>query len=328
MSVYKRGFDLYLDGNISEATQALLPYKANYGAIPVIDDRGVLTSWGCELLCAEYKLDKVFNTSLASVVANSIEGVAPEIRTQFQRCGLIDTEHKVTRNGYYKLIESLPLNEQVARLGIFHEELAFPKEDKKKVENYVVDYFEQRAFRCFADEGQIFSLLISLSLINELDRLNKYSKFDLKHPPATCGVNLRTFWNDFASFPFCATDDRKIAILEIIGQTTKERICSGIEMLQRAGSRQLRYYDVNAILEFFESLGLDRLLKITSFLLDNPDCDTGWPDITAFKYGEVVLIEVKQNDKLRFSQARTISELVSKLGAILPKVQVCKVRLT
>jgi hypothetical protein len=253
----------------------------------------------------------------------------------FQRLGILDEKLRLTESGLFKLISALPLTEQVKRLPVAYDEFSIAKVADASTESYVAARYEELGYECFHDEGAALAILMTCSLLNEIPTLRSLCQdsFALASPITS---NLAQMFSHTETLP---DGTKRLApkkierFCEILARTTRARIEAGwlvrVECGERNGYRALQNYpDLDKVIRLFECLGPERFVQLHRLELQNFGQWGGWPDITAFRGRDVVLVEVKQNDKLMFHQARTITRLASLVPHTLAEIRVARLKLT
>lgn len=319
--------DLALEASISEDYQAEMEQERAKRRM-LDENRNAKWQWA-DHFCRAYPLPKDKVKVLQAAEAGELRDVDLVVQG-FQRLRILDSALRLTDDGRFKLIASLPLAEQARRLPVTYEEFTAPKMAGATTESYVAAQYEERGYECIEDEGGTIALLKTCSLLNELPTLRSMTqdKLVLDSPIFT---NLAQMFSHAEEMP----DGRKQIspekierFCEILARTTPERIEAGMRLevecrKQYAGDVPLP--NMSKPIRLFQSLGVERFVRLCRLELENFDHWGGWPDITAFKGDEVVLIEVKQKDKLMFHQARTIARLAELVPNTISSLRVARI---
>ena len=102
------------------------------------------------------------------------------------------------------------------------------------------------------------------------------------------------------------------ALLESVGGTSQQRYLENAAEILECDSTREKWPELS--IEFMEALERavprSELIAVARALLERPSrYRKGWPDLTLFKDGRVLHVEVKANDKLIESQIRTIEAM-------------------
>jgi hypothetical protein len=251
----------------------------------------------------------------------------------FQRLGILDSSLRLTESGRFKLIASLPLSEQVRRLPVGYEQITTAKAPGVTTESYVADRYRAQGYECYEDEGGALALLRIYSLLSDVAALRSIvtDKFALESPIVSNLAQVFSHLENTHDGEKRLAPERVDRLCEILAHTSPERILAGRRVHQECshanglGGASDRYADPEKLLRLFHALGLARFLQVCRFELENAG---GWPDITAFRGSEVVLIEVKQKDKLMFHQAQVAARLSALVPDTITAVRLARITLT
>lgn len=294
------------------------------------DDRNAKPRWA-EHFCMAYPLSRDKVKVLQAAEAGEL-AKADLLAQGFQRLGLLDRELRLTDKGRFKLISALPMTEQVRRLPVVYEEVTASKKAGASTESYVAAKYEEQGFECFEDEGCAIAVLRSYSLLNELPTLRALAtdKFAVDSPVVSNLAEMFTHAEETPAGSKRISPDRIDRFCEILAQTTPQRLEAGrhvsVECCRQLGQPLSRWHSNHEkLVRFFESLGVERFVRLCRLELENLEAWGGWPDITAFRGGELVLVEVKQKDKLMFHQARTLARLATLVPHTITSVRVARI---
>lgn len=339
VSTYKQGFLDILSGNFESAREIfnrLAHHRQLDGVdykISLLGNDDKLTLEGLNLFCENYPLKKENSSILLRAHENMLNSNDEDGVTIMKKLLLLSDDNKLTPNGYFKLVESSSLKNQIDLLEIDYTESIFEKIPGASSESYVMSRYEKLGYHCRHDEGGSIQHLMQFSLLNEIDILkdllsnvihirdNKF--FEISH-------NLGAFRDQYVDGTLQFRDESKQALLNIYKKTTRERIINGHRVRSDVAQKAREFafvseWELEPALRVFDALGIENFVTLAKFKLDNYDRIWGWPDIIAIRGKEVLLIEVKRTDKLSFKQACTLSELKKLTGFVFSGVCVERV---
>lgn len=324
--------DLDMEAQLSESFRESMA-RQRAGA-RMLDERGDAKLAWAEHFCMAYPLPKDKVKVLQAAEAGELHEIDAVVRG-FQRLRVLDSSLRLTPDGRFKLISALPLAEQVRRLPVAYEEYTDVSTPGASTESYVARRYVEQGYECFEDEGGTIALLKTCSLLSELPTLRAMTqdKMALESPIFSNLAQMFTHAEDMDDGIKQIPPKKIDGFCEILTRTTPERIEAGMKMLiecssQHDGGRMAQFHsDPSKPLRLFQAWGVERFVRACRLELENFAHWGGWPDITAFKGNEVVLIEVKQKDKLMFHQARTIARLAQLVPGVFSSLRVARITL-
>lgn len=331
--ITKEVFTNFLSGNFTEAESLSTKYANNRG-FPISMINGYLTYSGAESICYDMTLPTALSATLCQVRQGNISEAAPDALEKLRRCLLIDNRNSLTQHGYYKMIAGLSLSKQINELSLTYAEQPVNYDTQLKTEEYVRASYESLGYRCVHDEGSLLNALVDCilrpdtALLKTLVNPEAWYRPDNPHYDAVVPF-LKNFETIAPNGRRFVSSLRKVALLEIIQKADEARIITGhalhVKLFANISHFLGHKYDVDLLLDLFTCIGVKRLHALLSFFLDHPDCAHGLPDLIAFKENEIVMIEVKRNDKLMFHQARTLHTLMALPREIISDVRIVKI---
>lgn len=331
--ITKEIFKTFLSGDFTEA-EALSTAHANRRGLPISIINGYLTYPGAENICYDFTLPKTLSATLIKVRQGNISEAAPDALDQLRRCLLIDEQNCLTQHGFYKMIASLTLREQVNELNLSYVEQPITGDTLLKTEEYVRASYESLDYCCVHDEGALLYALIDSILRPDTaflkSLISKDTWYTSDNPNYEAMVPfLGNFETIAPNGPRSVSSRRKISLLKIMQEADEARVIAGHDLHTKAFANLSptagHKFKVNQLLELFTCIGVKRLHALLSFHLDHPDCGHGRPDLIAFKENELVMTEVKRTDKLMFHQARTLHKLAALPREIISDVKIVKI---
>ena len=339
MTIWKQGFSEILNGNFDNARNIFKGMEcSDYWDGGVYDkkwwgDDDRINKRALKLFCEFYPLKKQQSSILLKAHENILSSVDDADVEILKKLLLLNDNNKLTLSGYFKLIESLSLKEQIRFLEIEYTETIFEKIPGASSESYVMSKYENLGYYCKHDEGGSIHYLMIFSLLNEIDALKKLLNKNIAardNSHFEVSLNIGLFKDRLVDGILQFTETSKLALLDIYEKTTREKIINGYNVWTDAAKKVHEFSHVpddklEPVLKLFDALGISNFLTLSKFWLDNYDKIQGWPDIMAVKGNKILLIEVKRTDKLSFKQACTHSELKSISNNIFSGVHVEKV---
>lgn len=201
------------------------------------------------------------------------------------------------------------------RLGIEHYQLALDRSGPKlwrcdeaepweSVENAALSHFRRNGWEGVASEGGAILSLIKAASFPELPVRHADTFTE-----ALYALNIAPAESAFAT-PW---------LLSNVLDCTPARITANCRVIFASAGHSPAFYPSvrrEHLHGLFDSLGVDRLHAIATRFAKAPyDLRAGWPDLTLWKAGEVLFLEVKApGDQLQKSQRDLISTLLVPLG--------------
>lgn len=292
-----------------------------------------LTYNGAENLCYGVSLPKKLLQTLELIHREGASYADFITLDQLRRCMLLDSSNCLTQHGYYKMIASLPLRAQVNELALSYGEQPVTG-DTFKTEEYVRASYENIGYRCVHDEGGLLYALMDSVLRPDSALLKSLISQDTWYTPDNPFYEaMVSYLGNFETIapngPKFVSSHRKLALLEIMQKASEARVIAGHDLHSKAFANLPptagHKFNVDLLVDLFTCIGTKRLCALLSFHLDHPDCGHGLPDLIAFKENELIMIEVKRNDKLMFHQARTLHTLAALPREVISDIGIVKV---
>jgi hypothetical protein len=331
------GFDAFLDGDLGKARELLAPFRqydltAQEYFVPLLTSEGTFTPICAETFCAGYPLNKAWISLLQLVHDGQTQCIESLKLDILKRALLVGHDGQLTQRGRMKLTASLSLKQQVEILPVTYDEVRASQTLGPKTEQYVLEKYRNLGYVCQHDEGASFVMLQKMSWLNEIPTLKQYLSHDplARDTSSFCvSTGYITFSNDARDGMPQVSGEIKSVFENILSKTTRERIIKGWQLYiaeQTAlGMRPLSNELLDFYLLLFDTLGVEKLIELARFLMENTNRWGGWPDVTAIRGKEVVLIEAKRTDRILFHQARLLEEISYFRPRIFADVRVEKV---
>lgn len=290
------------------------------------DENGKLSYLCARVLLTDYYI-KGFHKKLLISILDGTDFDAPchYLNTLF-KSGLIDENNKLTQQGYCKVISELNVNRQAGYLGLPLDEFAKVSEvQRKDLEYYTKNSYSDYYDFVIYDEGHTFYVIESCfiysarrffveqglnpALLKPIFN-NPYVYYHavqlgiLKDNWATLEKKLRgnKIWLEKEDFQKNAWIIKKSISYAIANVDVDDLFLDAKEMA-KVFPKKRKVDNFQAFQAAFDFLGEEAIRKIITRLFEQPTPDKrGWSDLTAFHKGRYIPIEVKDKDKLSYSQ--------------------------
>lgn len=332
------GFEAILNGDLQEGIKICAGTGERHQIngqnyfFSYINENNKLSAAATRQFCEMHPVRKKHIEQLLALQNGSV--VEEEYLARFECLGLASEDGNLTAAGYFKLIEGLPLKEQVRLLKckflVSEFDGAIPT---IKTEHYITKKYENLGCWCRHDESGTIQHLIIFSLLSDVAHLKEL----LSSQPHVhenkffeIAFNLHSFRSDIKNGEIQFSHNERAALISILRDMTPDKIRLGYERWEKVSNeaRQFAHVpsaDLEPALRLFEALGVDRLVNLAIFRMDHHNEVWGWPDILLINGGDIDLIEVKKNDKLSYKQIRTFDALGQHTRGIFRSISVERV---
>jgi hypothetical protein len=242
-------------------------------------------------------LSKIQRELLCNLIYdNNVDYYSQNTFSALMRRNLINDSLSLTKIGYKKALELIPLDHQCEFLKLKLSERIVITLANPELQTFYW-YKENHYNGAYCEGGALLTIIKALAL----DKLTELNLFNSRKDACT----------RFLEAQLTILKDHKFEILESIYEISEDQFLDNFSEILEFRLIQDVYPGLTTQFaeHFFQAMDRKIIVSITNKFFESPYAfRKGWPDLTLVKNNEIKFVEVKTNDRLHQSQINILTE--------------------